>query len=85
MVNTIYPTFAKKLGLSIRSTNARAQKINSTTLDIKKMVIAVFLISDKGNQVRFFKEIFLVANVSLNVIFGLLFLILNDTNIHFLD
>lgn len=68
-MNTIYPTFVKKVGLSIRASNIRAQKI------IYRMVIAAMIVTDKANSVRFFKEILLVANISLRIIFKILFLI----------
>lgn len=68
-MNTIYPTFVKKIGLSIRASNIRAQKI------IYRMVIAAMIVTDKANSVRFFKEILLVANISLRIIFKILFLI----------
>ena len=64
-VNVIHPTFAKELGLSIRQANVRVQKINGIILDIYKMVIAVFLMSDKANQVKFFEKTFLMTNISL--------------------
>ena len=42
-------------------------------LYIYGMVIAAFSMTDKANRVRFFEEIFLVANVSLEVVFGMPF------------
>ena len=48
-VNAIYPTFAKELGLSIRSTDVEAQKIDGTTLDTHRVVIAIFLVTNKVN------------------------------------
>ena len=44
-----------------------------------------FLITDKANRVKFFEETFLVANVSLEVVFEMPFFILNDEDIDFLD
>ena len=49
------------------------------------MVVAVFSVVDKANQVNFFEETFLVANVSLEVVFVMSFLILSGTDIDFLD
>ena len=49
------------------------------------MVVVAFLVTDKANHVIFFKETFLMANVSPKVVFGMFFLILNDANIDFLD
>ena len=40
---------------------------------------------DKANQVRFFEKIFLMANVNLEVVFGMLFFTLSSTDIDFLD
>ena len=84
-VNTIYPIFAKELSLSIRPTDVGTQKINGTTLDTYEMVVANFLMIDKANQVIFFEEIFLIANISLEVVFVILFLILSSANVDFLD
>ena len=49
------------------------------------MVVAAFSMMHKANQVKLFEETFLVANVSLKIVFGMLFLILSDTDINFLD
>ena len=40
--------------------------------------------TDKANRIRFFEETFLVANVNLEVIFGMPLLTLSDTNVDFL-
>ena len=48
------------------------------------MVVAAFSVENKANQVRFFEETFLVANVSSEVVLGMLFLILSGTDIDFL-
>ena len=82
-VNAIHPTFAKQLGLSIRPTKIGAQKIDGITLDTYKMVVAAFPVKNKANRVRFFEEIFLVANVSPKVVFGMLFLTLSDADVDF--
>ena len=55
-VNAIHPTFAKELGLPIRPTDVEAQKIDGTTLDTHRVVIAAFPVTDKANRVRFFKR-----------------------------
>ena len=49
-VNTIHPTFAKELGLPIRATEVRAQKIDGTTLDIYRVVVAAFSVTDKTDR-----------------------------------
>ena len=80
-VNIIYLSFAKQLGLLIKSTSIRVPKIDGTTLD----TIAAFSVVDKANQVRFFEMTFLVANVSLKVVLGMLFLILSSADVDFSD
>ena len=83
-VNAIHPTFAKELRLLIRPINVKAQKIDGITLNTYEIVVAAFSINDKANQVRFFEKTFLIANISPEVVFGILFLILSGGNIHFL-
>ena len=41
--------------------------------------------TNKANQVRFFKKIFLLANISLKMVFEMFFLTLSSTDIDFLD
>ena len=82
-VNAVHPAFAKELGLPIRPIDVGVQKINSTTLDTFGIVVVTFLITDKANQVRFFEETFLVANVSLEVVFGMPFLTLSGADVDF--
>ena len=81
-VNTMYLSFAKQLGLLIRPTNIRAQKIDGTTLDTHGMVVAAFSVVDKTNRVRFFEETFLLANVSPKVVFGMFFFSLSDVDVN---
>ena len=78
------PTFILKLGLSIRTIDVGAQNIDSTMLDTFGMVIAAFSVRDKANQVRFFEETFLVANVSPEIVFGMPFFTLSDADVDFL-
>ena len=62
-----------------------AQKINSIILDIYKIVVTTFLLTDKANWLKFFEETFLVANISPKVVLGMFFLTLSNININFLD
>ena len=84
-VNAIHPFLAKQLGLPIRPIDIRAQKFDGTILDTHGMVVAVFSVVDKANRVRFLEKIFLVANISPEVVFGMLFLTLSNTDVDFLD
>ena len=83
-VNTIHPAFAKEIGLPIRSTDVGAEKIDGTTLETYRMGVAAFLVEEKANQVRFFKETFLVANISPEVVLGMPFLTLSGADVDFL-
>ena len=82
-VNAVYPSFIKQLGLSIRPTDVGAQKIDGTIPDTPGMVVATFSVVDKANRVRFFEETFLVANVSPEVVLGMPFFILSNTDVDF--
>ena len=52
-------------------------------LDTYGMVVAAFSMEAKANRVRFFKETFLVANVSPEVVLGMSFLTLSGADIDF--
>ena len=84
-VNTVHLAFAKELGLSIRPTDIGAQKIDGTTLETYEMIVTAFLVEDKANQVRFFEETFLVANISPKIVVEMPFLTLSSADIDFLD
>ena len=84
-VNAIYATFVKELSFSIRPTEGGVQKIDGTTLDIYRMVVTAFPVTDKANRVKFFEKSFLVANISLGIVFEMLFFTLSDVNIDFFD
>ena len=82
-VNAMHPTFAERLGIVVQTTNVSAQKIDGTTLETYGMVVAAFSITDQAKRIRFFEEIFLVANVSPDVVLGMLFLTLSGADVNF--
>ena len=84
-VNTIYLTFIKELGLPMKLIDVGAHKIDDTMLSIYGMVVAALSLINKSNQVKFFKETFLVANISPEIVYGMLFLTLSNANVDFLD
>ena len=47
------------------------------------MVVSTFSVLDKDNRKKFFKKSFLLADVKLNVVFEVLFLIMTNTNVNF--
>ena len=82
-INAVHLAFVKELGLPIKPTDVGAQKIDGTTLETYGMVVAAFSVEDKANRVRFFEETFLVANVSPEVVLGMLFLTLSGADVDF--
>ena len=82
-VNAMHPTFVERLGLVMRTTNVGAQKIDGTTLETYGMVVAASSITDQADRIRLFEETFLVANVSPDVILGMLFLTLSSADVDF--
>ena len=47
------------------------------------MIVSIFSMSDKNNRERFFEKNFLLANVKLDIVLEILFLIMTNTNIDF--
>lgn len=83
-VNVMTPTYVASLGLSIWETNIQAQKIDGLTLVIYGLVIARFSIQDKWKGPIFWK-IFLVSDISIEVILEILFFSFNNVNIRFAE
>lgn len=83
--NIIYLIFAKEIWLYIKLIDVLAQKINSNMLNTYEIIVIIFVVTDKANWIIFFKETFLVANVSFEVVLEILFLTLSNTKVDFLD
>ena len=83
--NTIHLIFVKEQGFFIRPIDIKTQKIDNTMLNTYEIVFVAFLVTDQVNQVRFFEKTFLITNISLEIVFGMLFLILNSANINLLE
>ena len=77
------PGYASKLGLKIRPTNFRAQKIDGSILRTFEMVLASFQVEDTLRRARFFQETFLLADFNVEVVLRMPFLTLNNANIKF--
>ena len=82
-VNVMSPAFAKKLGLKNWKTNVGAQKIDGSALETFEIVIADFQVEDKGGRPRFFQETFLVAETKFEVVLGMPFLKISNTDVAF--
>lgn len=59
------------------------QKIDNSRLEIYKMVIVLFEINDKDKKTRFFEKTFLLADISIDVAFKVLFLSLTNVEVNF--
>ena len=77
----MHPAYATKLGFRTRKTDLSAQKIDRSHLDIFGMVIADYSVKNKLGRVQFFKGTFLLANIGLEVVLGMLFLTLSKADI----
>ena len=82
-VNAMTPAYVLKLGLKVRQINVRAQKIDGSTLETFKIVLASFQVKDKLGRAQFFQEIFLLADISVEMVLRILFLTLSNANIQF--
>lgn len=65
--------------------NIKVQKIDDSILDIYKIVGAVFSMTDKANQEKFFEKTFLIANINPKIVLRIPFLTLSNVDINFLD
>ena len=68
-------------GLKLRVTNIVAQKIARFSLVTYSMVIAAFQVVDKLNCSQIFQKIFLLADISMELILGMPFLILSSIDV----
>lgn len=84
-VNIITPAYTKKLGHQTQKTDINDQKIDRSRLATYKIVIAKFQVSNKLSKACFFQATFLLVNTSVDIILGIPFLILNNTDVIFAD
>ena len=79
-VNAITPAYAKQLSLQVSITDVGAQKIDGLLLRTFGMVIAGFQVKDKLDRAQFFQESFPLAETSMEVVLGMLFLVFSNAN-----
>ena len=73
--------YIAKLGLKICSTNIGAQKIDGSLFKTFRMIIAGFQVEDKLDRTWFFQELFLMADINMEVVQKMPFLIFSNANI----
>ena len=67
------------------SFDVETQKLDGNMLDIYRMIVTSFLLTNKANWIKFFKKNSLIANISLKVVFEILFHTINNANIDYLE
>ena len=84
-VTAMSPAYASKLSLKLHHTNVGALKIDGSTLETFEIVLASFQVEDKLGRIQFFQEMFLLANISAEVVLGMPFLIFSNADIQFIE
>ncbi len=77
------PAYAAELGFTTRKTSIGAHKIDGLLLETHGMTSARFSIQDNVGRIRFFEETFLLADTSIEVILGIIFLTLSNVDFQF--
>lgn len=75
--------YASILGLHICFTDFRSQKIDKFTILTYGIVLTNLYLKNKQEKIRFFQEIFLVADIVIKVILEMLFLAFSKVEINF--
>lgn len=75
--------YVAQFSLTPIPTDVNIQKINGLALKTYRMTTVRFSIEDKLKQIKFFKEAFLLADTSIEVISEMPFFFLCNANIHF--
>ena len=84
-VNAMTLAFALKLGLKTHHTDIGAQKIDDSTLQTFGTVLASFQVEDKLGRAWFFQKLFLLADITMQLMLGMLFLTLSNADVSFLQ
>ena len=84
-VNAITPAYTAHLGLKVRVTNVSVQKIDGSSLATYGMVITAFHVVNKLGRSWFFQKIFLLANISMEVVRSMPFLTLSNVDVQFAE
>lgn len=75
--------FTQQLSLNIHKTNISCQKIDGITLETYEIIVSTFFILAKDSREMLFEQSFLLADIKLDIILGMLFLIMSNADIHF--
>ena len=84
-VNVMTPAYAAHLGFKVRVTNVGVQKIDRFSLATYGMVITAFQVINKLGRSWFFQETFLLADIKMEVVLGMLFFTLSNADVQFAE
>lgn len=73
----------QKYGLKVQDINIRASKIDDSTLQISRIVLASFQLENKLRKAQFFRKPFLLADINIQVILEMSFLTFSNIDILF--
>lgn len=76
-------SFARTLKLYICKIDIKTHKIDSNRLATFNIVIEFFTMENQTKKFRFFKETFLMADISINITLKIFFIILHNVKINF--
>ena len=67
----------------MQKTNGNTQKIDGSLLKTYSMIIAAFQVLDKLGHSWFFQKTFLLTNIGMAVVLGMLFLTFSNADVQF--
>lgn len=82
-VHGMQPSLARKSSVHICESNISAEKIDGSILKTYGMVITLFHMDDKDVKFCFFAETFILANISMNITFGMSLFTLSNIEVNF--
>lgn len=82
-VNIIQLSVGKKLGFRIYKIDVGVKKSDGSRLETFEIVITLLQVDDKDKKFYFFEETFSLADISMIIAFGMLFLILSNVKVNF--
>lgn len=77
--------YVQKLDLWVQRIDIGTQKIDDITLVTYGIIVINFSLQDKNDRDQFFEKIFLVTDTSIEIVLGVLFFSLFDTDVRFAE
>lgn len=81
-INVMQSSFVRRLGLCICKINKNIEKIDGSSLKIYGIVIAYFQVDNKDGKPCFFKVIFMLAEIYMDIAFRILYISLSNVKIN---